>query len=473
MNLNPLAALSGLVCSLLLGALAFAPTAASAADPVDDLMEARRKAQKIPGLSLVVIKEGKIVRAKGYGLARVEEPAVPATDRTVFGIASVTKQFTAVAVLMLVEDGKLSLDDTIGKHLDGLPESWRGVTVRQLLNHTSGIPSYTALPDYGQDPARDYTQRELIGRVFDKPMDFAPGTDWAYNNTGYYLLGMLIEKVTGKSYGAFLEERIFRPLGMADTRMDDRGAKIPRRAVGYTLEAEKVRPADLLSPTQPFAAGALLSTAQDLAKWDAALYTDKLLPKAAREAMWTPTKLKDGTERSYGFGWVVDTYRTRRRVHHSGGINGFSSYLTRFPDDRVTVIVLTNQDAADPGQIAHEVAAEYIPALKENAPKVIEDKDPATTARLKGVLTALAAGKEDPKDYTEGFYKFLFPEQAKELRGFLAAQGELKALELTASETQNGMRKLRYRVTFARQPVNWEVVLDGSGKVAGWLIRPE
>ena len=205
------------------------PVAVSSTSGIDDYIQGLMQKRHIPGVSIAVVRDGKVILAKGYGVANVEL-SVPATERTVYQLASVTKMFTATAIMMLVAEGKLKLDDRITERLSDLPAAWRDVTVRHLLNHTSGIKSYTSVKDFHKTSRKDYDRRELLALVTKVPLEFAPGEKWSYCNTGYFLLGMLIEKVSGKEYGEFLDERIFQPLGMTQTRVNDLRAIIPDRA---------------------------------------------------------------------------------------------------------------------------------------------------------------------------------------------------------------------------------------------------
>jgi CubicO group peptidase (beta-lactamase class C family) len=333
----------------------------SHADVVDDYIKAKQEKEHIPSVSIAVIKDGKVIKKKSYGLANVEQ-ATKATPSTVYQLASVTKQFTATAIMMLISEGKLSLDDKITSLLPDLPVTWSGVTVRHLLNHTSGIKSYTNTEIFGQTMRKDYTHKEIIDLVTKEPMEFAPGEQWHYNNTGYFLLGMLIEKITGKDYNAFLTERIFQPLGMTQTRVNKLSDIILNRAQGYSWEENTLRNGEYVSPTQPFAAGALVSTVNDMVKWDAGLSTEKLLTKSIQEQMWMPTKLNRGESATYGFGWVVHEMNGHRLIEHNGGIPGFSTQIARFVDDKLTVIVLTNLDN-NVALLTQGIAQRYLPAL--------------------------------------------------------------------------------------------------------------
>ena len=290
----------------------------NAEDAVDRFVAAQMENQHIPGLSLAVIRSGEAIRAGGYGFASLEL-SVPVTSETVFQIGSITKQFTATAVMMLVEEGKTGLEESVTHALEGLPAAWEGVTVRHLLDHTSGIKSFTGIPDVmARLTFLPTTRDEVLALVAEEPLEFAPGEQYAYNNTGYYLLGHIIEQVSGQPYADFLRERIFAPLEMNATRVNDLKDILPNRACGYEWAEDRWRNADHISMTWPFSAGALVSTTLDLAKWDAVLGSERLLPKAVWERMWTPAILNDGMKVDYGFGWAVGDYHGRRTVGHGG-----------------------------------------------------------------------------------------------------------------------------------------------------------
>jgi len=364
------------------------------ADKVDQYVETLLKKFNVPGLSLAVVKNGKVIKSKGYGLANVELN-VPATPNTVYQWASVTKQFTAAAILLLADEHRLKLDERISVYLTNAPAAWSNVTVRRLLNHTSGIKSYTGLPGFFKDIRKDFTKEDLIGLVRDLPLEFEPGARWSYNNTGYFLLGQIIENVSGRSYGDFLQERIFGPLEMKTARVNEQFLIITNRATGYASVSNRWFTSEFVSPTQPFSAGVLTGTIYDLAKWDAALYGDRVLNAANRNMMWTPTRLNNGKTRDYGLGWELGELRGHRYVGHGGGIHGFSTYILRLLDDKLTVIALMN-GAGNPSVVARGVANLYIPELLPGSIKPKPDADPALTKRLIECLRELAATKDSP-----------------------------------------------------------------------------
>ena len=336
----------------------------SAATKVDDYIRSEMETQQIPGLSLAVITNGEIVLARGYGLANVEHQ-VPVKPETIFQSGSVGKQFTATAVMMLVEDGKLSLDDKLTKYFTGGPESWNKITVRHLLTHTSGMTDY---PD-DFDMRRDYTEDELVQMIKTVPLAFEPGEKYSYSNLAYVMLGVLIHKVSGKFYGDFLQERVFKPLDMSTARVISEADIVPNRAAGYRVVNGQLKNQNWVSPSlNTTADGALYLTVYDMAKWDAALYSEKLLKRASLEAMWTPVKLNNGKTHPYGFGWTLGQTRGHRVVEHGGSWQGFKSHISRYVDDKLTVVVFANQSRANPAKIAHAVAALFNPDLSSGAP---------------------------------------------------------------------------------------------------------
>jgi D-alanyl-D-alanine carboxypeptidase len=325
---------------------------AAHADQVDKYLKSQMQQHRIPGLTLKIIRDGKTIKTAAYGRANLELN-VPAKPETVFEIGSITKQFTAAGILMLAQEGKLTVDDKISRHLKGTPEAWANVTIRHLLTHTSGIKSYTGLNGY--QLWRHLTQAQFIASIGKEPMEFQPGDSWKYCNTGFNLLGYIIENVSGKDYWDFMSERVFQPLGMQATTNRLLSLVIPNRAAGYeqTNHVWINRDSDL---TEVFAAGAIASTVGDLAKWNASLEGERLLTAASKEQMWTPVKLNDGKTRNYGFGWNVDTENGHKNIGHGGSTSGFSASIQRFPDDRLAVIILTNTDEGIATTLAKKVA---------------------------------------------------------------------------------------------------------------------
>lgn len=347
-----------LMVALVVAGEAFCQSSGSSSDAVAQYVKAEMARQHIPGIALLVSRNGEIVRAQGFGFSNVELQ-VPVKPETLFQSGSVGKQFTATAIMMLVEEGKISLDDSITKYLPDAPASWKLITVRHLLSHTGGFTDY---PD-NFNFRKDYTEDDLLKTVAGIPLAFPPGTKWSYSNLGYLTLGILIHRVTGKFYGDVLEERIFHPLGMRSTRIMSEADIIPNRAAGYRLVKGQLKNQEWVSPTlNTTADGSLYFSIQDLAKWDAALYTQKLLKRSSLEQMWTVVKLNDGKPNSghYGFGWEITSSYGHRLIRHGGAWQGFKTHISRYVDDKLTVVVLANLAEADPGKIAEGVAEIYL-----------------------------------------------------------------------------------------------------------------
>lgn len=311
-----------------------------------------------PGAAVLVAREGHILYRTGIGMANLEL-GVAIEPHMVFRLGSITKQFTAVSILMLMEQGKLSLDDDITTFLPDYPTQGHRVTVEHLLTHTSGIKSYTEMTSWPPLWRTDMTLQELIDFFKNEPLVFAPGERWSYNNSGYVLLGAIVEAVSELSYEEFLQRHIFEPLGMTHSCYDHTDRIVPGRVAGYQKGAAGLENASFLSMTQPHAAGALLSSVDDLLLWDEALYTDRLVSQETLRRAFTPARLNDGTATGYGYGWAIGSYEGHRLIVHGGGINGFLTDAIRLPDDHIYVAVLTNRMIPDPlpDQIALKIAA--------------------------------------------------------------------------------------------------------------------
>ncbi len=285
--------------------------------------------------TVLVVKGDRTLIDQGYGFADLEWN-VENKPSAKFRLGSLTKQFTAASILLLEERGKLKVEDPVKKYLPDAPASWDKITVYNLLTHTSGIPNFTGFPDYRTTEWKDTTPAELVARFRDKPLDFEPGSKFNYSNSGYVLLGYLIEKISGQSYGDFLKQNLFTPLGMADTGMDDTSMILPQRVEGYSPGPHGLEHAGYVSMTVPFSAGALYSTTGDLLKWERGLFGGKVLAAASLTKMTTPFK------ENYGFGLFIQTKGGHKVIEHGGGIEGFNTSLAFYPDDRLTVIVLCN-----------------------------------------------------------------------------------------------------------------------------------
>jgi len=329
---------------------------AAIARAADSLAESALRRGPVAALSIAVVRGADTIVMKGYGSADLEND-VPATTQTVFRIGSITKQFTSAAVMRLVEQGKIGLDDDVTKYIPNYATHGRRILVRHLLNHTSGIPSYTDVgAAFGRRARLDLAHDSLLAIVRDDSLQFEPGTHFYYNNTGYYMLGMIIERVTGKPYGDHVRETLFGPLGLASTVYCSSAPLIKHRAHGYDRASTGLVNTEFLSMNLPYAAGSLCSTAGDLVAWTRALHAGRVVNAASLTAMTTPVKLPSGRPMTYGFGLGVDTLGSHRRVAHGGGINGFISHLAHYPDDSLTIAVLANTAPAPSDRIAENIA---------------------------------------------------------------------------------------------------------------------
>lgn len=325
--------------------------------------------RQIPGLSVAVVKEGEPLLMKGYGIANLEH-SVPATEKTVYEVASVGKTFTAFVVMMLVEAGAIELDKAIAYYLDNLPSAWHSVTVKQILSHQSGLPSYTDVENYWTDIIRyELSQAEIIALVKGLPLKFEPGEYFSYDNTGYYLLGMMLEQITNKSYADLMQELLFEPLDMNATKMNNPREIVPYRASGYRLPRNELINKPYYSPSVTYSAGGQLSSIEDMVKYERELCNPTLLQQSTLDLMWTPhfpSRRKNWQQHGYvvGMGWWMPNYPNRQVVAHNGSIVGFASNITRFIDDRFSVILFCNLDKiVRPDAIALEIAGYYCPAL--------------------------------------------------------------------------------------------------------------
>jgi len=460
--------------------LALAAPSCAAADKIDQYVAAEIKRQHIPGLALGIYSRGNIVRAQGYGLANIELN-VPVKPESIFQSGSVGKQFAATAIMMLVEEGKVNLNDSITKYFERAPEAWKPIKVKNLLSHTSGLAEYESGPLIKPGAPfylrLDFTEDQLFDKVAALPMDFQPGEKWRYTNTNYLLLGMLIRKVTGQFYGDFLAERIFKPLGMNATRIISEEDIVPNRTSGYRLLKGEWRNQEWVSPTfNSTADGAMYFNVPDLAKWDGALYTERLIKKSSLDQMWTRFLLNDGKPNpgNYGFAWSIDEVNGHRVIQHGGAWQGFTTFIARYVDDGVTVVVLTNLDSghSNPGKIAHAVAGLYDARLTPPVPKAIEDTEPQVTAFVRETVERIANGKADPEAFTPEARARFFPDRVKDAETFLKESGPVKRYELIERKPEDDGRLYRYRL-LATEGLILGVRITGDGKIAGLSIAPE
>ncbi len=313
----------------------------------DQIVQSFVNAKQFMG-SVLVARNGQVLVDKGYGYADLEWQ-IPDTPETKFRLGSMTKQFTAAGILLLEQRGKLSTDDLVKKYMPDAPAAWEKITIYNLLTHTSGIPNFTSFPDYRSSEGTPATPAQLVARFRDKPLDFQPGEKWNYSNSGYVLLGYLIEKISGQTYQNFIQENFFKPLGMNDSGYDSNSAIILHRASGYTPGPGGPVNASYIDMSIPFSAGALYSTTHDLLRWDEALYGGKVLSAAALKKMTTPFK------QNYACGLMIQTVQGHTVYEHAGGIEGFNTDMAYYPDEKIALIALSNLNGNAPSSILQQL----------------------------------------------------------------------------------------------------------------------
>lgn len=423
------------------------PSEKQIAAKIDEYMKSAVEVERFSG-SILVARDGQVIVSKGYGMANVELD-VPNAPKTVFRLASLTKQFTATAIMMLQERGKLNVNDPFCKYLADCPPNWQPITIRHLLTMTSGIPGVTAT-ELGPLRGLPVPWEQWLEATKKKPLEFSPGETFKYANTGYTLLGFIIERVSGKSYGEFLQENIFTPLGMKQTGYEDPLRIVKNRATGYRqLPGDPLTNVPYAEMIRLYAAGGIYSTTEDLLKWDKALYTDKLLSRKSIDEMFTPFKeMRPG--KGYAYGWWTSSKFGRREIAHGGNLAGFITYIARFPSERVTVIVLSNNGRGSSGKIS-----DVLSAIVFGAPYEIPKERKASTV-ASSVL-----------DKYVGEYRFQYPPTTFIItneNGKLTAQrnADPKTEMFAESETKFFLKTEDIQFTFVK---------DTNGVVTGLIVH--
>lgn len=466
-------------------------TAASAAQlnaqqlhAIDSFVATQMAKDRIPGVAVGIYSRGTILLAKGYGVANVELNVLVKPE-TVFESGSVGKQFTAAAVMMLVQQGKLSLDDSITKYFPSAPKAWKPILIKNLLSHTSGIPDYDTPslagptgPFYLQ---LDFTEDQLLRKIEALPVQWVPGEKWGYSNTNYVLLGILIHKVTGMPYGEFLKERIFEPLGMTSTRLINQRDIIPNRASGYEIDASgHLKNQWWVSPTfDSTADGSLYINVLDMAKWDAALYGTQLLSQSSLDRLWTIYRLNDGKPNpgKSGFGWWIEKQNNHTLIEYDGAWQGFTCDISRYPDDNLTVVVLTNLDAAHsyPRYIAHIIAGLANPALTPAKLAAIVDTQPEIAAILTKVLDQVVAGDDVRTMFAAPLAQTITPTAAEDAKATLSKLwpgGSLTLVNRIQRPGANGPEFSAFRLSKGNEAVIIVLSIGPNGKISLFRIMP-
>ena len=441
---------------------------------IDTFVRAEMARQKVPGVAMAIVRKEGVVATKGYGLANVEHN-VPVGPDTIFQSGSVGKQFTSTAVMLLVEQGKIGLDDPITKFFPDAPAPWRAITVRHLLTHTSGIPDYEDVKDgpASVDLRRDYTEDDLTRFAYKLRLEFPPGSRWNYSNTGYVLLGIIIHKTSGQFYGDLLRDRVFAPLGMKTARIISEEDIVPNRAGGYRLVKGALKNQRWVSPTlNTTADGALYLSLRDMVAWDKGLRAGAILEPGSWAQVNAPVKLNSGHRYPYGFGWSVDTLNGSVRLHHGGSWQGFKTYISRYLGEDLTIIVLANLAESDPGRFVDGIAGILVPALATAELKPIPDAEPAVRARLDALLGLTRDGRLSPAEFAylrAGF----FPGVAKAYQERLTKLGAIRRVSLLERKELGDDRVYTYELGSATESLIVTLGLAADGKVSLFSIRPK
>lgn len=440
------------------------------ADKVDDYVLVRMTERHVPGAAVAVIQKGRVVKMKGYGLASVEFD-VPVSVDTVFEIGSVSKQMTAAAIMLLVEDGKVSLDERISAYLPNTPEAWKDVTVRHLLTHSSGIKSYTSLD--GFELSRRMNVNQFIAKLAPHPLEFTPGERNIYSNSGFNLLALIVETRSGMKYLDFMRKRIFEPLGMTHTTDRDPKIIVKKRVTGYEWETGRLVGRDG-SLTDLTGAGSIVSTIGDMVKWANAVGGNTFLKPTSKAEWWKKYIFNDGKESPYGFGWRIGETRGHKTIGHTGQTAGFGAAHFRYPDSDTVIVVLTNiGEIGVGGAIATGVAKIYIPTMSLMAMKPITDTAPARTQTFSRALSSRLANTPDASLMTEGLIRTVSTTRAKETNSRLASHGIPKQIDLVGSETVDGRERSHYRVSIGKRFHLWRVAFDAEGKISEMTLDEE
>ncbi|HWD40578.1 MAG TPA: serine hydrolase domain-containing protein [Fimbriimonas sp.] len=436
------------------------------ADAVDDLVRAEMKKDRVPGMVIGIVRDGKLVRTSSYGMADLELN-VKTKDDMLFEIGSMTKQFTAFGAMLLVDQGKLSIDDPVSKYLREAPASWSQMKVSNLLYQTSGLPDYAFVA--GLALTDEFDRKAFFDKIAAMPLDFPVGSTWAYSNTNYALMGWIIEKASGKPYTQFIQENILKPLGMNHTVYGTMYDILPNRAAGYY----NMEPQHLMRAKPSGASidsdGSLLSCVQDLAIWDKALADRKLLSKAGYERIWSPAVLNSGHKRFYGMGWFLSPYGIQDYVGHGGNSSGYSAGLARYPDEKLSVIVLSNVYAIGGEAFAKKIAETIDPKVKWPVPSEAPDPNTKRTEELKTALSELAA-----KDVSGTFLEpdMTAPLKTLRLANAFVSLKNLDKLAFCSEKPYGDDTLLTYDLTATGHPYTLMALWSKEGKLAHLILQP-
>jgi CubicO group peptidase (beta-lactamase class C family) len=458
-----------LVLVFLMGLLAGRPSAAheSLRQRIDAYVRAEQKRLNVPGVAVAVVSHGRVVLAKGYGSANLEHQ-VPVTPDTLFQSASLGKQFTAMAVMLQVEAGRVSLSDSITRYFPDAPASWAPITVRHLLTHTSGIRDLERL----LDRRKDYTDAQFAQFIYALPLDFPAGQRWSYSNSGYVLLGLLVKRVTGASYVDVLAEHVFKPTRMKTARGISEDDIIPNRSSGYRLVRGEVKHQQWVSPSlNTTGDGSLYVSLKDLLAWDAAVDRNAVLTRGSWRDILSPVKLNSGASYGYGFGWFLEERNGQPVQQHTGSWQGFKTAYFRFLGEELSIIVLANLSQVDPEAFANGIAAVVNPALAVPPLAPIPDEEPEATARFTTLLEQVREGTLNPAEFAYVPHDF-FSGYLPYYQRLLQSLGPAEPLVLVKRTMAGDDRVSTYLVRFGAATYRYTVALLPDGRVSNLELRP-
>jgi CubicO group peptidase (beta-lactamase class C family) len=426
--------------------------------------------ESVPGAAVAVTRNGVIIFTNGYGKRTLDHIAL-ADAATHFEIGSITKQFTAAAILQLKEANRISLNDRLSEYLPDFPHA-RQITLLELLGQTSGLPDYVTPNDliHGASSVKGYDS--VVAAIHDRPLVFAPGTSWGYSNTNYIALGRVIEVVSGVTYEAFLRTHLFAPADMRETVTIDDESRLNDMATGYRIDDGAIRASPASRSTWFWSAGEFVSTVGDLAKWDAALASGKIVNATDYHLMQAGGRLSTRTATNYGFAWFVDTYGGHPRVWHSGLTLGFDAVNVVFPSDQIAIIALVNNGNADAIAFANDVFDTLIPAAAMAQKRIQDADDRAIMERARNCLDQLQKGDLDRSQLSPQLNRSLTPQMLAQTAAQLGALGKPTSLSLVRKTVQGGIKMFVYRATFATAGWDYIFGLDSAGKIATLLLSP-
>ena len=432
---------------------------------IDDIVHTVLEKTGVPSASVAVVKEGKLAYAQAYGNARLD-PKMAANSGMAYSIGSISKQFTATAVMLLQQEGKLSLDDKVGKWLPQLTRA-NDITLRQVLSMTSGYQDYAPQDYMIPDWEKPISAQQILERWAHIPLDFEPGTKWQYSNTNYVVAGVIVEKVSGQPLFDFIRDHILVPLGMTSA-LDTNSKKLPENdPQGYFRYAlGPLRPAPHEGPGWMFAAGELAMTPSDLAKWDISLIDESILKPVSYLVMETDTLLKNGVGTQYGLGMRVASARGHRMLEHSGEVSGFTAENIVLPDDKFAVAVLTNQDAVGAGS---DIGRQVLTGFLESS----NVSDPKQDAQVRKVFDDLRAGKIDRALFTDNANSYFTEQALKDYSTSLTALGEVQSFRQTSNSLRGGMTHMSYEVKFPQKTVGINIYRMPDGKFEQYLVAAQ